>query len=131
MRKVLSLYMCHRACASPMPQPVRSSRRDGPPVTGRPGVTSGHFVAQALHPRVQQFFRGLVQQATLLVEGILIYTVYRFKDADEAKPTKENRRLEITWTVATAIVLLFVDIAALAALGLWDLAAKQSASPSA
>jgi cytochrome c oxidase subunit 2 len=47
----------------------------------------------------------------LLVEGILIYTVYRFKDADEAKPTKENRRLEITWTVATAIVLLFVGVA--------------------
>jgi len=48
---------------------------------------------------------------TILVEGILIYTVYRFKDADEAKPTKENRRLEITWTIATAIVLLFVGIA--------------------
>jgi len=48
---------------------------------------------------------------TILVEGILIYTVYRFKDADEAKPTKENRRLEITWTVATAIVLLFVGVA--------------------
>jgi cytochrome c oxidase subunit 2 len=48
---------------------------------------------------------------TLLVEGILIYTVYRFKDSDEAKPTQENRRLEITWTVATAIVLLFVGVA--------------------
>jgi cytochrome c oxidase subunit 2 len=48
---------------------------------------------------------------TLLVEGILIYTVFRFKDADEAKPTQENRRLEITWTVATAIVLLFVGVA--------------------
>ncbi|MFB6101320.1 MAG: cytochrome c oxidase subunit II [Haloplanus sp.] len=48
---------------------------------------------------------------TLLVEGILIYTVYRFKDNDEAKPTEENRRLEITWTVATAIVLLFVGVA--------------------
>ena len=48
---------------------------------------------------------------TLLVEGILIYTVYRFKNADEAKPTKENRRLEITWTIATAIVLLFVGVA--------------------
>lgn len=48
---------------------------------------------------------------TVLVEGILIYTVYRFKDSDEAKPTQENRRLEITWTVATAIVLLFVGLA--------------------
>lgn len=48
---------------------------------------------------------------TVLVEGILIYTVYRFKDSGEAKPTQENRRLEITWTVATAIVLLFVGLA--------------------
>ncbi|WP_299334334.1 cytochrome c oxidase subunit II [Haloplanus sp.] len=48
---------------------------------------------------------------TLLVEGILIYTVYRFKNTDEAKPTQENRRLEITWTVATAVILLFVGVA--------------------
>lgn len=48
---------------------------------------------------------------TVLVEGILIYTVYRFKDSGEAKPTQENRRLEITWTVATAIILLFVGLA--------------------
>jgi cytochrome c oxidase subunit 2 len=48
---------------------------------------------------------------TVLVEGILIYTVLKFKDSDEAKPTQENRRLEITWTVATAVILLFVGIA--------------------
>ena len=49
---------------------------------------------------------------TLLVEGILVYTVWKFRKSDEAKPTKENRRLEITWTVATAVVLLFVGVAA-------------------
>ena len=48
---------------------------------------------------------------TLLVEVILIYTVLKFKDADEAKPTRENRRLEITWTIATAIILVFVGVA--------------------
>ncbi|UIO99491.1 cytochrome c oxidase subunit II [Halobaculum sp. CBA1158] len=48
---------------------------------------------------------------TILVEVILIYTVLKFKDSDDPKPTKENRRLEITWTVATAIVLLFVGAA--------------------
>lgn len=48
---------------------------------------------------------------TLLVEVILIYAVLKFKDNDEPKPTKENRRLEITWTVATAIILLFVGVA--------------------
>lgn len=48
---------------------------------------------------------------TILVEAILVYTVLKFKNADEAKPTKENRRLEITWTVATAVILLFVGVA--------------------
>ncbi|MCF2207921.1 cytochrome c oxidase subunit II [Halobacterium salinarum] len=54
---------------------------------------------------------------TLLVEGILVYTVWKFRNADEAKPTKENRRLEITWTVATAVVLLFVGVSAYGAMG--------------
>ena len=49
---------------------------------------------------------------TVLVEAVLIYTVFKYKDQDEAKPTRENRRLEITWTVATAAVLLFVGISA-------------------
>jgi len=48
---------------------------------------------------------------TLLVEVILIYAVLKFKDNDEPKPTRENRRLEITWTVATALILLFVGVA--------------------
>ncbi|MFC6755743.1 MULTISPECIES: cytochrome c oxidase subunit II [Haloarcula] len=48
---------------------------------------------------------------TVLVEGILIYTVWRFRNREEPLPTMENRRLEITWTVATAVILLFVGIA--------------------
>lgn len=48
---------------------------------------------------------------TLLVEVILIYAILRFKDSEGAQPTRENRRLEITWTVATAIILLFVGVA--------------------
>ncbi|MWG33275.1 cytochrome c oxidase subunit II [Halomarina oriensis] len=54
---------------------------------------------------------------TVLVEGILIYTVYRFRDNDDPKPTQENRRLEITWTIATAIILLFVGLASYQVLG--------------
>jgi cytochrome c oxidase subunit 2 len=53
----------------------------------------------------------------ILVELILFYAVYRFKDADEAQPTQENRRLEITWTIATAIILLFVGFTAYQVLG--------------
>ncbi|WP_008523753.1 cytochrome c oxidase subunit II [Halorhabdus tiamatea] len=50
---------------------------------------------------------------TILVEAILFYTVWRFRAAksEGAKPTQENRRLEVTWTVTTAIVLLFVGVA--------------------
>ncbi|MFC7021439.1 MULTISPECIES: cytochrome c oxidase subunit II [Haloarcula] len=48
---------------------------------------------------------------TVLVEGILVYTVWRFRNKEEALPTMENRRLEITWTIATAIILLFVGVA--------------------
>ena len=48
---------------------------------------------------------------TVLVEAILIYTVLKYRNAEEASPTRENRRLEITWTIATAVVLLFVGVA--------------------
>ncbi|MFB6309523.1 MAG: cytochrome c oxidase subunit II [Haloarculaceae archaeon] len=48
---------------------------------------------------------------TVLVEGILIYTVWRFRNREEPLPTQENRRLEITWTIATAIILLYVGVA--------------------
>ncbi|WP_254838130.1 cytochrome c oxidase subunit II [Natronomonas marina] len=48
---------------------------------------------------------------TILVEAILIYAVVKFRNNDDPDPTRENRRLEITWTVATAIVLLFVGFA--------------------
>jgi cytochrome c oxidase subunit 2 len=63
---------------------------------------------------------------TLLVEGILVYTVWKFRKSDEAKPTKENRRLEITWTVATAVVLLFVGIAAYGVMGQTAVTATQA-----
>jgi cytochrome c oxidase subunit 2 len=56
---------------------------------------------------------------TILVEGILIYTVIRYRadNVEEAKPTRENRRLEITWTVATAIILVLVGFASYQVLG--------------
>jgi len=48
---------------------------------------------------------------TVLVEGILIYTVWKYRSNEDPLPTMENRRLEITWTIATAIILLVVGIA--------------------
>ncbi|MEF8907330.1 MAG: cytochrome c oxidase subunit II transmembrane domain-containing protein, partial [Haloarculaceae archaeon] len=48
----------------------------------------------------------------VLVEGILIYTVWKYRKSEQAKPTPENRSLEIGWTVATAVILIAVGIAA-------------------
>ena len=48
----------------------------------------------------------------LFVEVILVYTVWRFRDNDDPEPTAEDRPLEITWTVATAVILVFVGFAA-------------------
>ncbi|MFC7045475.1 cytochrome c oxidase subunit II [Halobacteriaceae archaeon GCM10025711] len=62
---------------------------------------------------------------TILVEGILFYTVWRFRNNDDPKPTQENRRLEITWTVATAIILLFVGVASYSVLADQNVTATQ------
>jgi cytochrome c oxidase subunit 1 len=47
----------------------------------------------------------------VFVEAVLLYTVWRFRGASEALPTPENKRLEIGWTLATGLVLLFVGVA--------------------
>ena len=67
---------------------------------------------------------------SILVEAILIYTVVRFRESnvEEAKPTRENRRLEITWTVATAVVLLFVGVASYQVLGVEAIGGVTAAS---
>lgn len=49
---------------------------------------------------------------TIFVEVILLYAVLRFRDNDNPKPTIEAPPLEITWTIATAIILLFVGVSA-------------------
>lgn len=49
---------------------------------------------------------------TLFVELILVYAVIRFRNNDNPRPTTDDPALEITWTVATAVILLFVGFAA-------------------
>ncbi|MEF8841015.1 MAG: cytochrome c oxidase subunit II [Haloarculaceae archaeon] len=67
---------------------------------------------------------------SILVEAILIYTVVRFRESnvDEATPTRENRRLEITWTIATAVILLFVGVASYQVLGVEAIGGVTAAS---
>lgn len=46
----------------------------------------------------------------VLVEAALLFAVWRFR-GDDPTPTPENRRLELAWTAATALVLVFVGVA--------------------
>ncbi|MFC4541954.1 cytochrome c oxidase subunit II [Halosolutus amylolyticus] len=48
---------------------------------------------------------------SLFVLMILVYATVKFHDNDDPQPTAEDPALEITWTAATAIILLFVGIA--------------------
>lgn len=54
---------------------------------------------------------------TLFVEMTLIYAIYRFRNNDDPKPTVSDPALEITWTAATGVILVFVGISAFFVLG--------------
>jgi len=49
----------------------------------------------------------------VVVEAILLYTIIKFRrrsDADEPKHVHGNTALEITWTIAPAVILVFIAI---------------------
>jgi cytochrome c oxidase subunit 2 len=48
----------------------------------------------------------------LFVELTLVYAIYRFRDNDDPTPTTGDPALEITWTAATGVILLFVGVSA-------------------
>ncbi len=47
---------------------------------------------------------------SIFVLLILVYATVKFYDNDDPKPTSEDPALEITWTAATALILLFVGV---------------------
>ena len=49
---------------------------------------------------------------TLFVEVTLVYAIYRFRDNEDPRPTPNDPALEITWTAATGVILLFVGVSA-------------------
>ena len=59
----------------------------------------------------------------VLVEGAIVYAVWRFRNNDDPKSTPEDRRLELTWTVATGLVLVFVGVASYQVLAMPDVTA--------
>lgn len=80
-----------------------------------PGVVAADSVSGQI---IRQLNRQLLYMAlpiAVLVEVILVYAVVRFRNNDAPEPTRENRQLEITWTVATGLVLLFVLVASITA----------------
>jgi cytochrome c oxidase subunit 2 len=48
----------------------------------------------------------------LFVEITLLYALYRFRNNDDPQPTTKDPALEITWTAATGVILLFVGLSA-------------------
>ena len=76
-----------------------------------PSVVAASSVTEQLISRLNRQLLYMAVPIAVLVEVILLYTVWRFHDNDEPSPTRENRQLEITWTIATALVLLFVGTA--------------------
>jgi cytochrome c oxidase subunit 2 len=48
----------------------------------------------------------------LFVELTLVYALYRFRNNDDPQPTTKDPALEITWTAATGVILLFVGLSA-------------------
>ena len=86
-------------------------------VAADPVAAAGYTtVTEQLIQNLNNELLAVAIPVTLLVEGILVYTVWKFRNNEEAKPTKENRRLEITWTIATAVLLLFVGVGAYTAM---------------
>ena len=77
----------------------------------QPVAAAYDSTAEALIRDLNQKLLYVAIPITVLVEVILFYAVWKFKDNDDPKPTEENRRLEITWTVATALILVFVGFA--------------------
>jgi len=75
------------------------------------GATSAATTGQYIHGLANRLLLVAVP-ITLLVEGLLFYAIWRFSRNEEATPTRDRRRLEIGWTVATALILLFVGVSA-------------------
>jgi len=48
----------------------------------------------------------------IFMTALLLYAVLKFRNREEPKPTGESKALEISWTVATAAILLFVGLSA-------------------
>lgn len=82
----------------------------------------GEFPQSSLHPEgdfarlIDDLFTMIFWWAVLVfvvVEGLLIYVVFRYRDrgdGERPEPVHGNTLLEIAWTLAPAIILVFIAI---------------------
>lgn len=76
------------------------------PVAAHPGGSQSRALLDGLNEQLLYVALPL----TLFVLAILVYVVVRFRGNDDPEPTADDPTLEITWTVATAIILIFVGV---------------------
>lgn len=79
-------------------------------VAVEPALAQADTTTENLIRGLNSWLLYLAVPIAVLVEGILIYTVWKYSKQESPLPTMENRRLEIVWTIATAIVLVAVGI---------------------
>lgn len=71
-------------------------------------VAGYNSVTEALLRSLHRKLLWIAVPLAILVEALLFYAAIRFHNNDDPKSTEENRRLEIAWTIAVAVILLFV-----------------------
>jgi len=93
-----------------------------PLVLGLVGCAAEQFPQSTLHPRsdfawaIQDLFVGIFWWAVvvfLLVEGLLLFTLFRFRaraGAGDPRPQHGHTLLEIGWTAAPALILVFIAV---------------------
>lgn len=81
------------------------------------GTASAQSVNRELIDRLNVQLLYVALPLTLFVEVTLAYAVVRFRGNDDPRPTLEDKPLEITWTIATGLVLVFVGISAYTVFG--------------
>lgn len=78
-------------------------------VVAVPFVFGGYdSVTEALVRNLHRQLLVVAVPLALLVQAMLFYAAVKFHGNDDPTPTEDRPRLEISWTIAVALILLFV-----------------------
>lgn len=96
------------------------------------GGCAAEFPQSSLHPlsdfatAIDDLFTRIFWWAVLVfvvVEGLLVYALVRFREKEQAEqpePVYGNTLLEIGWTLAPAVILVFIAIPTIQTIWQWD-----------